>query len=257
MTKFSIGADPEVFAHNGKDFIPCIDLLGGDKWHPQPRDWGFIQEDNVMAEFNIDPAYNKQEFINKMLNAVKGVRDELHGFNLNVSNVASARFRPAMLEHPKANMFGCDPDFVVDAVGARRVVPPKRMRFAGGHVHVGSDLITSESARACFVGCLDYTLGIQAGRLDQDDRRLKYYGKLGVYRPKSYGVEYRTPSNFWIFDEDLIGMVYDQVERAFKLLNNNEFAEFSKANRKDLISAFESKNMDVLNDLNKKVSAFI
>jgi hypothetical protein len=40
------------------------------------------------------------------------------------------------------------------------------------------------------------------------------YGNAGAHRPKKYGVEYRTLSNFWIFDPKLIGWVWDQTERA-------------------------------------------
>ena len=45
------------------------------------------------------------------------------------------------------------------------------------------------------------------------------YGKAGAYRLKSFGVEYRTLSNFWIFDERNIQWVYDGVQAAVDLVN--------------------------------------
>ena len=44
--------------------------------------------------------------------------------------------------------------------------------------------------------------------------RKQLYGKAGAYRPKPYGFEYRTLSNFWVFDKKLIEWVWRNTERA-------------------------------------------
>ena len=44
--------------------------------------------------------------------------------------------------------------------------------------------------------------------------RKKLYGKAGAYRPKPYGLEYRSLSNFWVFDDKLIRWVWRNTERA-------------------------------------------
>jgi hypothetical protein len=40
------------------------------------------------------------------------------------------------------------------------------------------------------------------------------YGKAGAFRPKTYGVEYRSLSNKWIFDNKLVDIVYKLTETA-------------------------------------------
>ena len=40
------------------------------------------------------------------------------------------------------------------------------------------------------------------------------YGKAGAFRPKTYGVEYRTLSNAWLFSKKLQSFVYRGVQRA-------------------------------------------
>ena len=57
----------------------------------------------------------------------------------------------------------------------------------------------------------DLYLGVPSVILDNDTERRKLYGKAGCLRPKPYGVEYRTLSNFWIWDKKTISWVYHQV----------------------------------------------
>jgi hypothetical protein len=40
------------------------------------------------------------------------------------------------------------------------------------------------------------------------------YGGAGSFRPKPYGMEYRTPSNNWTFDSATRQWVFMQVDRA-------------------------------------------
>ena len=44
--------------------------------------------------------------------------------------------------------------------------------------------------------------------------------KAGCYRPKPYGGEYRTLSNFWIFDDKYISWVWRNTARALEFVNN-------------------------------------
>lgn len=61
---------------------------------------------------------------------------------------------------------------------------------------------------------MDLHLGVPSLQLDKGELRRKLYGKAGSYRPKPYGAEYRTLSNFWIFKDELINWVYEQTQRA-------------------------------------------
>ena len=44
--------------------------------------------------------------------------------------------------------------------------------------------------------------------------RQNWYGQRGVFRPKHYGVEFRTPSNSWLSSEALTRLAYRIVNKA-------------------------------------------
>jgi hypothetical protein len=50
--------------------------------------------------------------------------------------------------------------------------------------------------------------------MDDGEMRKQLYGKAGAFRAKPYGVEYRTLSNFWIFNDNLIRWVWNNTQRA-------------------------------------------
>jgi len=106
---------------------------------------------------------------------------------------------------------GCDPDY--NAYTKSVNDPPDFLatpsRCAGGHVHIGTSL-TDEQALTV-IQCLDLFITIPMLKVD-DPKRRQLYGKAGAFRRKEYGVEYRTPSNHWIFTERSRQWVYDQVE---------------------------------------------
>ena len=65
---------------------------------------------------------------------------------------------------------------------------------------------------------MDITLGVPSVIRDVNGAlRRKRYGNYGAYRPKSYGVEYRVLSNFWIFNKSNIEWVWDNTAYALEL----------------------------------------
>ena len=67
------------------------------------------------------------------------------------------------------------------------------------------------------------TIGIYAQMWDGDHKRRQMYGAAGAFRPKTYGMEYRTLSNKWIFNPKIVDFVYRGVERALKLCFNPHY----------------------------------
>jgi hypothetical protein len=61
---------------------------------------------------------------------------------------------------------------------------------------------------------MDLFLGVPSILMDKGDVRKQLYGSAGAYRDKPYGGEYRTLSNFWIFDNHLIEWVWNNTSRA-------------------------------------------
>ena len=210
---FTVGADPELFFRNKDQLISVVGQLGGTKVNPMPIGNGCaIQEDNVAAEFCIPPALDAKAFVASINFALQDIEARAKGLGLELATlVASGEFSKDQLNNRQARTFGCDPDFnaYTGEANPRPRAASRLLRSAGGHVHVGTDKDITNVVRT-----LDVFLGIPSVLIDEDVERRKLYGKAGCYRPKPYGVEYRTLSNFWIWDNKTIEWVYHQVKEA-------------------------------------------
>jgi Phage phiEco32-like COOH.NH2 ligase-type 2 len=209
-----IGSDPETFLvdTNGKP-ISAIGYIMADKWNPlqipdMPEGYT-LQEDNVSLEYGIPPASTSEELV-RSINAVMAKSLEyLPG--LSFSKLSCIVFPEDQMEHPAAHIFGCEPDF--DAwtgkVNKKPQPPHPFMRSAGGHIHIETQKEPYDVVRNC-----DLFLGVASVLMDSGEDRKQLYGKGGACRVKPYGVEYRTLSNFWIFDDKLIDWVFRNTARA-------------------------------------------
>jgi hypothetical protein len=228
-----LGSDPEVFLQDqsGKH-ISVIGMIGADKWNPkQVPDMpeGFtLQEDNVSLEFGIPPARDAEEFANNIELVLKAGLSNVNG--LQFSKLSCTIFPEDQLAHPMASVFGCEPDFNAwtGLENPRPTPPHKGMRSAGGHVHIE----TKEDPRVVVQNC-DVHLGLASVLLDDGIERKKVgYGAAGAFRPKPYGVEYRTLSNFWIFSPKFSKWIWRATERALgnlRTFNNTESEYIQKA----------------------------
>lgn len=215
---FTIGCDPEFFIKKNHKHLSAIGMIGGSKDTPKPLPKkGFaILEDNVSVEFNTAPANTVDDFIK----AIQYVMDSLKTGPIKdyeVSEESAVIFDQDQLMHPQALEFGCEPDFNAwtKEINPRPKAADQRLRSAGGHIHVGTQEDTIEVIRA-----MDLFLGVPSTELDNGTLRRQLYGKAGCFRPKAYGCEYRTLSNFWIFKEELIRWVYNQTEKALDFIES-------------------------------------
>lgn len=232
-TLLAIGSDPEVFVGEETTIISAIGLIGGTKKDPLPVDGGAVQEDNVLAEFNIEPATSPDEFTSNHRKVLAQLKERI-GPRRDLIIKPSHRFTKEVLQNagPKAMEFGCDPDFNAwtteynDAPNAYTT-----LRTAGGHVHVSFDVEDEFEDPFKAAIMMDYFLGIPSVLLDRDTERRSMYGKAGACRPKLMsngdpynGVEYRSLSNFWLATDDLMKWVFNNVKHAVEALPN--FREF-------------------------------
>lgn len=214
-----LGADPEIFLlHKNQPKAVC-GLIGADKWNPLQVEGmakGFtFQEDNVALEFGVPPAATAEEFVSH----IQAVQEEFlkRYQGLTFSNLSCIVFPAKEMKHPGASIFGCEPDFNAwTGKENKKPKPPvKNMRSAGGHIHVETSLDKRHVIQA-----MDLYLTIPSLLMDKGEERRKLYGKAGAYRPKSYGVEHRVLSNFWILDKKYIEWVWRNTERALTAVEN-------------------------------------
>lgn len=227
----TIGADPEFFFRDSRSgsVVPAVGLLGGTKDAPIPipelpvtgtgrsRKAGIkfgkgysMQEDNVMAEFNIPPCSDSVSFAKAIVNARRGVEEHVKSQvpYLEPTRECSRLFPDFMLVSKKAKEFGCSPDFDSYENGEPwKKISPKDLkdqggewRFAGGHVHIG---YAAKIPPFVVANLADVFIGLNFITADNQGMRRKLYGQPGRYRPTTFGIEYRTLSNFWIWDENM------------------------------------------------------
>ena len=216
-----LGCDPEVFLINEQgQHVSAIGLIKADKWNPlqiEGLEQGFtLQEDNVALEYGIPPAATADEFVHHIQTVMDKSKEWIG--NLKFSGLSCTIFPKDEMKHPLAHVFGCEPDF--DAwsgeVNSKPIPPHVYMRSAGGHIHIE----TKQDVRDV-VKKMDLFISVPSVIMDTGAERRQLYGKPGAHRPKPYGVEYRTPSNFWIAPagtkeerERLVRWVWRNTERA-------------------------------------------
>lgn len=223
---YTIGADPEIFVSNNEKVVSAHNLVPGNKENPFPVKNGAVQVDGMALEFNINPAKNFKEFERNLDSVSSQLFDMIKGQgDFKFLDESSAFFaKEDVVDVPLENLLlGCSPDF--DAWDMDVNEGPDMgldtetiMRTAGGHVHIGGftseDIYSSEHFNNCarLSRILDKNLGVYSLFWDKDDKRRGMYGKAGCFRPKTYGMEYRTLSNKWLFDKKLVKFLYYAVK---------------------------------------------
>lgn len=218
--KLTIGADPELFLQtiSGK-MISAVGLIGGTKEEPKPLDVKgcAVQEDNVSAEFNIPPAKNFNEFKKSIKYVMSYLDNRAQEMGLLLAkHVASYSFDEDQLASWQAQVFGCEPDFNA-WTGKMNPKPQAKdfnLRSCGGHIHVGNTGLDPVK----IIRAMDLFLGVPSIFLDKDKERRNLYGKAGAHRIKSYGPEYRTLSNFWIWQDDTIEWAWENTVKAVEFV---------------------------------------
>lgn len=223
MKQVLIGSDPELFVGKDNQVLTAIGLVGGTKDEPRPVPLGALQEDNVLLEYNIDPAASLEEFTKNIKGVLEEGRKVLaeHGLDV-IRNLSSHIYDEDLLmaAGEQAWVFGCEPDYngwTKRVNEMPREVNPM-LRTAGGHIHIGFghlERVTKGNSRTVIKMC-DILLGLPSVLLDPDDRRKQLYGKAGAMRFKPYGAEYRTLSNFWLFSDELIAWAYQGGVAAYE-----------------------------------------
>jgi hypothetical protein len=226
--EFKFGCDPEFFLRdktNGQ-FVSAHGMIPGTKHSPLQVEGGAVQVDGMALEFNIDPVTNVDDW-NKNIDVVLHQLREMIDDQLEFVFEPVAHFGKEYIDsQPKiAKELGCEPDYNA-YTGLINPKPNADLGFrtASGHIHVGwteqQDVTDSEHIEAChmLIKQLDIFLALPSVAWDLDEIRSTMYGKWGAYRPKHYGVEYRTLSNAWLTSPIWRNYVFNQAKIAAERL---------------------------------------
>lgn len=227
-----LAADPEIFVKiPGGHITSVAGKLGCTK--DKKLDLGNVrlQEDNVLVEFDIDAASDFQGFNSLILKGIEESKKSVEAIGLQLAKgVSSHIYTPEQISsfHPSALEFGCSEDFngLTGETNPKPQANDPGLRSAGGHIHFGfcKDMEVSPENQMWMTIMCDYQLGLASLLLDSDTRRRELYGKASTIRYKEYGIEYRTLSNFWIFEERNRRWAWDQAVKAYELAKDRQNA---------------------------------
>jgi len=256
--EFTIGADPEFFVCR-KDGTPVSahGLIKGDKKNPLKVKNGAVQVDGMALEFNIDPAFTQEQFLTNLDVVMETILGMVPGYSMYDKPVAEFGFEYIDAQPEEAKMLGCDPDYnAYTGTANPRPSAATPFRTASGHIHIGWTKDVNPLDPGHFEACctlskmLDVRLGIPSLTWDTDKKRRQLYGKAGCFRPKPYGMEYRTLSNAWLDPKRpyLRKMVFNETQKSIeKLFENNEAwnVSMSGLTAQEVINSEDAKKQEL------------
>lgn len=231
--KLTIGSDPELMLAKNGNIVSAIPVLEHGKYDKIDLGNDYcVYYDNTMVETNVPPASTKKKFLNNIRETFKRINSILEE-SYEILAVPSHSFTKEECRHYDAIEAGCQPEFC--AYEEDMCVPPSfkdTFRSAGGHVHIGrSDYMDVDEgflidmkSKIEIIRAMDLFLGIPMVLIDNSEasiKRKELYGRGGRFRPTPYGVEYRTPSNFWLNSPVYAEIVYEATNLVFDLGKEN------------------------------------
>jgi len=242
---FTFGTDPEFFLKQNDKYVSAIGKINGTKEVPDILQNGAgLQYDNVALEFASPICIDITGVVNSLRETFNLIKNKIPGITMDCT--PSAFFPPEELTNEKAQEFGCSPDY---NVWERKVNEPPTpldptFRSCGGHVHLGAtedspyNFLLNLEGKENTIKAMDITLGLTSVVLDSSEEAIKrksLYGKAGCFRPKEYGVEYRTLSNFWLKSPKLVELIYSLSKDALDLVRGGKITKAINNLGKDFI----------------------
>ena len=232
----TIGADPELFIYDKRNekIISSIGIIPGEKGDPyrsddMPEGFG-IEIDNILAEFNIPPCTNVEEWVHHINYMKDYIRNFVKKVNpdYDILCKASAHVDKDQLRSKEAKLFGCSVDYNVytEKPNPKPKGETTNLRSTGCHIHLGYEN-PSVFDSLMIVRYMDLYVGLPSVLLDDDYERRQLYGKAGSFRLCPYGLEYRVLSGAFIADEKLMRFAFTQTIKAYEAYRYNKelFAE--------------------------------
>lgn len=252
-----MGFDTEFFASDSKgELMSFAGKLRADKHHP--RQIGgfqmpapaldfldrhvkvFVQEDGISVELTTTP-FDPGDAIHVIPQAVAILKSFLKTeFDATILPTDEVSLSEEMDSAPQHRIIGCDSDYAAYDLGGRRnpflIKDFNRQRFGSGHIHINLKEVWKEHdmpedhipewvvAQFC-----DILIGLPLlhGCCAKTNNRKRFYGSAGIFRPKPYGIEYRTPPNLWAFSPPMFHNPLWVLED-FLLKTREEIAEIYK-----------------------------
>lgn len=170
----------------------------------------------------------------------------------------------------KSKQFGCAPSTNIykNAEEAQIKVDPKKYlkRSAGGHIHLGwhagywngavdvpkmKDVLSNPEVLVPVLDLVVANTCVLLDRFEGNAERRKNYGRVGEFRLKDYGMEYRTLSNFWLRSYQLMSLVTGLCRMACHMVEqskpDNDYVKalMDAVSRDDVNRAVQENNFEL------------
>lgn len=197
------------------------DLHGnlGTKKDPTMLDDIQLHPDSCGIEFTTPPVDNADQFVDAIKHSLDTVQGYIDTQLVFINRYDIKDILPALqaIAPDVARIImerGCDPDWFVPRPGAEgelRQVPweaePTTVMELGGHLHVDLPEHTPAHIAA--------TVMAHVLQPYHDTRTDSWYRKPAVYRPKPYGIEYRSLGAEWAASKTKARLIFNAVDQQF------------------------------------------
>lgn len=277
-----LGCDPEFFFEKNNKIIgseKVIDISNGLKRDNLTGASKFIV-DGVQAELNPRPNTCREQLANEigacfymLLKHIEKDKD----LKVNFKQTVKITKKELNSLAESSRRFGCSPSKNPDPK-SRNIVSTRNpatymYRSAGGHIHLGTTSNYPTDPINCLmheperlVNMLDVIVGNTCVLIDRDPgniERRKVYGRAGEYRTPSYGLEYRTLSNFWLRSYALMSFVFSLCRYTTSLMacstpgRDFEAEIMSRVDMKDIRRAINRNDAKLARENFEKVRPII
>jgi hypothetical protein len=218
----NMGCDPEFFisTKDGKivESSKVIPTTGKLEYKENYYNSTLVR-DGVQIEINPPASSCRAAVAHSIRLSFKKLLEVLEKNNMEASFKSMVEFTPDEMKalDDESKKFGCAPSFNIHNKKAGITVDPTvyNKRTAGGHLHLeipyGYKELAQKDYVVTFVRLFDTVIGNTCVLLDRDPNQIerrKVYGRAGEYRTPAHGLEYRTPSNFWLRSYPLMSLVF-------------------------------------------------
>lgn len=265
----TMGGDPEFFVAEKSTGI----ILNSDRFFPPKTDPLIINSDldgrpnklyfdGIQAEMGFSHSQCRENIIDnikKIVYKVKDIIGEPH--KMVMSPAVKVKKDIIRKAHPEARIFGCMPDwnaYTLTTNTPEMDASRHPYRYAGGHIHLGwsspylkegnaeYELVKRPENHIRTIRFLDLMVSLITLSLDNADgskQRRDKYGKAGCFRPTPYGIEYRTPSCWWLRSPATTSLVMGLGRLAWSLLTWNLDGRF-----RDIVGAADEDVRGIVNE---------
>lgn len=238
----TFGCDCEFILTLHGQYKSAVPVLKGTREKRERVNGHEIFHDNVLAEIAIAPSRTHDEVQHNFGTALRTLNEMVSPCVLNLA--ASADYPQRELKDPDAREAGCSEE--TDAYTRETIKPPEDaikktpFRTAGGHIHLGGDGVLQDSIQIkLVVYALDLFVGIPSLFLDNNilaHERRQMYGRAGSFREKSYGLEYRVLSPFWLRSPETVELFYNLSLYAVDFVESGKFNRFWRVDMDKLMA---------------------